>query len=75
MMTRKIMAVYLLSSSSLGFKVRICVDFKPLNESVMREIHPLPSVDSTLAQLADSKIFSKLDTNSGFWKVPLAKES
>ena len=56
-------------------KVRICVDLKPLNESVMREVHPLPSVDSTLAQLADSKIFSKLDTNSGFWQVPLVEES
>ena len=56
-------------------KVRICVDLKPLNESVMREVHPLPSVDSTLAQLAGSKIFSKLDTNSGFWQVPLAEES
>ena len=41
----------------------------------MREVHPLPSVDSTLAQLADSKIFSKLDANSGFWQVPLAEES
>ena len=55
-------------------KVCVCVDLKPLNESVMREAHPLPSVDSTLAQLADLKIFSKLDTNSEFWQVPLTKE-
>ena len=34
-----------------------------------------PTKCSTLAQLADSKIFSKLDTNSGFWQVPLAEES
>ena len=47
-------------------KVRIYVDLKPLNKSVMREVHPLPSVDSTLVQLAGSKLFSKLDTNSGF---------
>ena len=53
-------------------KIRICVDLKPLNESVMREVHCLPSVDSTLAQLAGSKYFSKIDTNSGFWQVPLA---
>ena len=36
-------------------RVRICVDLKPLNESVMREVHPLPSVDAKLAQLAGSK--------------------
>ena len=30
-------------------KVRICVDMKPLNENVMREFHPLPAVDKTLA--------------------------
>ena len=56
--------------------VRICVDLKPLNENVLREVHPsLPRVDETLAQLAGAKIFSKLDANSGFWQIPLAKRS
>ena len=55
--------------------VRICVDLKPLNESVLRETHPIPKVDDTLAQLAGAAIFSKLDANSGFWQIPLAKES
>ena len=26
--------------------IRICVDFRPLNESVLREVHPLPRVDN-----------------------------
>ena len=47
--------------------IRICVDHKPLNESVLREVHPLPKVDETLAQLTGAKVFSKLDANSGFW--------
>ena len=55
--------------------LRICVDLKPLNENVLCEVHPLPKVDETLAQLAGAKIFSKLDANSGFWQIPLAKES
>ena len=29
--------------------VRICVDLKPLNQSVLREVHPIPKVDDTLA--------------------------
>ena len=55
--------------------VRICVDLKPLNESVLREVHPLPKVDETLAQLSGARVFSKLDANSGFWQIPLEKSS
>ena len=51
--------------------IRICVDLKPLNMSVLREVHPLPRVDDTLAQLTGAKIFTKLDANSGFWQIPL----
>ena len=56
-------------------RVRICVDLTKLNESVKRERHPLPAVDQTLAQLAEAKVFSKLDANLGFWQIPLAPES
>ena len=55
--------------------VRICVDLKPLNESVLREVHPLPKVDDTLAYLAGARVFSKLDANSGFWQIPLSQSS
>ena len=47
--------------------IRICVDLKRLNQCVMREVHPLPKVDNTLAKLSGTKFFSKLDANSGFW--------
>ena len=56
-------------------EVRICVDLKPLNKSVLREVHPLLKVDETLAQLSGAKVFTKLDANSGFWQIPLSKES
>ena len=56
-------------------EVRICVDLKPLNESVQREPYPMPKVDDTLALLSGATIFSKLDANSGFWQIPLSKES
>lgn len=55
--------------------VRICVDLKPLNESVLRETYPIPKVDETLAQLTGATTFSKLDANSGFWQILLAKSS
>ena len=55
--------------------IRICVDLKPLNQCVLREVHPLTKVDDTLAQLTGAKLFSKLDANSGFWQIPLAPSS
>jgi len=41
----------------------------------IQEYHPVSNVDETLAQLAGAKKCSKLDTNSGFWQIPLAKQS
>ena len=58
-----------------GGSIRICVDLKPLNKSVLREVHPLPKVDETLAQLNSTKMFSRLDANSGFWQIPLSMSS
>ena len=55
--------------------VLICVDLKLLNESVLREVHPIPKVDETLAQVSGASVFSKLDANSGFWQISLAEES
>ena len=56
-------------------KLCICVDLKHLNEAVLREVHPLPKVDETLAQLSGATIFSTLDANSGFWQIPLSEDS
>ena len=61
------------SSAKERWKIRTWIDMKPLNECVLREIHPLPKVDETLAQLSGAKTFSKLDANSGFWQITLAK--
>jgi len=52
--------------------VRICVDFKNLNESVLREVFPIPKIDDTLVQLAGATIFSKIDANR---QIPLAEIS
>ena len=52
-------------------RVRICVDLIKLNQAMHREIHPMMSVDKSLAKLGKSKIFTKLDANSSFWQLPL----
>lgn len=35
----------------------------------------LSTVEHTLGQLEGAKVFTKLDTNSGFWQIPLSKDS
>ena len=56
-------------------KVRICVDLKKLNTHVVRERFMLPTFEDLVPTLKDSKVFSTLDASSGFWAIPLAKES
>ena len=56
-------------------EVRICVDLTKLNQSILREAHPLPSVDFTLGKLGGSKVFSKIDANSAFWQRKLPDDS
>ena len=46
-----------------------------LNDSVERERLILPAVDKTLARLEGATVFTKLDATSGFWQVPLHKDS
>ena len=55
--------------------LRIYVDYRQLNESVLCEVHPLPKVDVTLARLAEATIISMLDANCGFWQIPLSDKS
>ena len=56
-------------------RVRICVDLTKLNHYVKRERHILPSGVHILAQIGDTKFFSKLVANSGFWEIELSPDS
>ncbi|KAG1649809.1 hypothetical protein GQR58_028618 [Nymphon striatum] len=55
--------------------VRICIDYTELNKFVQREIHPVSIVQDSLAKLGKGIVFSKIDTNSGFWQIPLSEKS
>lgn len=55
-------------------KVLICIDLTKLNESVLRKRHPLPAVEPTPAQISGAMVFLTLDTNLGFWQIPLSQK-
>lgn len=54
---------------------RICLDLRRVNEAVLRERHPMPTVDDYLARLGEGKYWSKLDIKEAFMQVELAPES
>ena len=55
--------------------VRICVDLKLLNKSMLREIRHIQRINEVLAQLAGATVFTKLDAHSRFWQILLSPES
>ncbi|XP_058814101.1 uncharacterized protein K02A2.6-like isoform X8 [Topomyia yanbarensis] len=54
---------------------RICLDLRRVNEAVLRERHPMPTVDDYLARLGEGKYWSKLDIKEAFLQIELAPES
>lgn len=55
--------------------VRICIDPKFLNRAILRECHPIRTIEDILCQVDGSKYFTVLDANMGFFQVQLDYES
>ena len=55
--------------------LRICMDPKNLNKSIMREHYKLPTREEVMSRFAGATVFSKLDASSGFWQLNLDNES
>ncbi|KAG0416982.1 Retrovirus-related Pol polyprotein from transposon 17.6, partial [Dictyocoela roeselum] len=56
-------------------KIRIVVDFRELNKITTPQFYPLPSIMDMIQQLTNSKVFSQLDFNSGYYQIPLSEDS
>lgn len=56
-------------------EIRICVDMRRANEAVMRENHPLPTIENFLPHFSKAKIFSKLDIKNAFHQIEISPES
>ena len=48
---------------------RFCVDYRKLNDVTIKDAYPLPRIDECLDSLSESKWFSCMDLNSGFWQI------
>lgn len=55
--------------------VRICIDMRQANKAILREKHPLPSLDDILPRLSGAKLFTKFDVKNAFHQIELGKTS
>ena len=55
--------------------IRICLDMRQANHAILREKHPVPTVEETLQEISEAKVFSKLDLNMAFHQIELHPDS
>ncbi|KAF4713680.1 hypothetical protein FOZ63_015799, partial [Perkinsus olseni] len=55
-------------------KVRMCVDYRKLNQACHTEAYPVPRPDDVQEHLSHAKVFSTLDLRSGYWQLPVRPE-
>ena len=56
-------------------KTRVCLDPRDLNQYIMREHYPMPTVEEVAAHMPGATVFSCIDASSGYWQIPLDEES
>jgi hypothetical protein len=59
----------------VGGSLRLCIDYRGLNEVTRKDAYPLPRVDDTLDELKDAKFSSHLDLAYGFWQARVRDEN
>ena len=54
--------------------VRICVDYRQLNQHTKFDSYPMPRVDELLDAIGQARYLTMLDLCKGYWQVPLKEE-
>ncbi len=55
-------------------KLRVCIDYRRLNNRTVRDAYNIPVIDAALDNLCGAKWFSTLDLQAGYWQIQLAEE-
>ena len=55
--------------------IRLCVDMREANKAIVRERHPIPTVDEILYKMNGGEWFSKMDLRYGFHQLELEEKS
>jgi transposase InsO family protein len=57
-----------------GGDLRLCVDYRRINQKVRRDAYPLPRIEETLEALSGACLFSTLDLASAYNQVEVAPD-
>ena len=55
--------------------LRLCIDYRKLNENTIPDKHPLPLIQDLLQATAGARHFILIDLRAGFWQIPLSPNS
>lgn len=51
--------------------IRLCVDYRLLNEITISDPQPMPKLEDIINKLGKAQYLSKIDLTKGFWQIPL----
>jgi hypothetical protein len=55
--------------------LRMCIDYRALNKQTVKDHYPIPLIDDQLDRMCKMKYFTSLDLSSGYYQVPMNKDS
>ena len=58
-----------------GKDIRVCVDMRRANKAIVRERHPIPTLQEVLYDINGATVFSKIDLKWGFHQIELEEDS
>ena len=54
--------------------LRLCIDYRKLNQVTVKNRYPLPRIDDLFDQLQSTSVFSKIDLRSGYHQLWIKEE-
>ncbi|GKV41417.1 hypothetical protein SLEP1_g48955 [Rubroshorea leprosula] len=54
--------------------LRLCIDYRRLNQVTVKNKYPLPRIDDLFDQLQGARVFSKIDLRSGYYQLKVKPE-
>ena len=55
--------------------VRLYLDPRELNQSILREHFPMKTMEKVAAKVKNAKIYSVLDASNSYWQIRLTKDN